>query len=248
MQRKIWRLCAAACTIIAVFAVPAVSAQAATTTIATTYKAIAVGAESAYLTGAVAPSGQAAVYQFQYGTTTSYGKSTPVADIAAGQSGVFVYKLVTGLKPNTTYHFRLAAAGSELGPYGYGYGYYSGNGVGADATFKTTGAGRPVFSSLTFGVKNGKASFRLKCDSTIACKGKYSSSIKTKVKGKSKTYACVSGSYSISAGQTGKFSPKIGKSCLALVNKAKHHKLTGVSLTLTSSTYQPTLHRKITLG
>ncbi|MGH2974358.1 MAG: hypothetical protein ACRDLL_05750 [Solirubrobacterales bacterium] len=63
------------------------------------------------LKGAVNPSGVATSYQFEYGTTASYGSKIPVPEesVGAGSADVPVAQTVSGLLPNTTYHFRLVA-------------------------------------------------------------------------------------------------------------------------------------------
>ena len=53
-------------------------------------------------------------YHFEYGTTTTYGTNLPVPDGDAGTAPeVQVSQVVTGVQPNTTYHFRLTATNSE---------------------------------------------------------------------------------------------------------------------------------------
>lgn len=63
------------------------------------------------LKGTVNPNGSATTYQFEYGTTTSYGSKipTPEANVGSGSADVAVAQTATGLLPNTTYHFRLLA-------------------------------------------------------------------------------------------------------------------------------------------
>jgi hypothetical protein len=63
------------------------------------------------LKGTVNPNGSATTYQFEYGTTTSYGSKIPVpeAGVGSGSANVSVVQTVSGLLPNTTYHYRLAA-------------------------------------------------------------------------------------------------------------------------------------------
>jgi hypothetical protein len=66
------------------------------------------------LSGTVNPEGTATTYHFEYGTTTAYGTSVPVPDGSAGSGAadVSVSQDITGLLPNTTYHFRLSAHNS----------------------------------------------------------------------------------------------------------------------------------------
>ena len=71
-------------------------------------------------------------YRFEYGTTTAYGSSAPVPDADIGtQAIVDVSQLVTGLAPNTTYHFRIVAQNS------------GGTGTSPDGTFTTSEAAAP---------------------------------------------------------------------------------------------------------
>lgn len=76
---------------------------------------------SAWLRGSVNPAGEPTTYYFEYGFDTSYGGSLPATkDGSAGQGTTArgVGLRLSGLQPNTTYHYRLVAAngsGVELG-------------------------------------------------------------------------------------------------------------------------------------
>lgn len=83
---------------------------------------------SAVVNGAVNPNGKATSYAFQWGTTTSYGHETQITSAGAGTSFTSVNASLTGLRPGTTYDFRIIA----LRPSGTTV-------VGPNATFKTTG-------------------------------------------------------------------------------------------------------------
>lgn len=63
------------------------------------------------LKGSVNPNGSATSYQFEYGTSIAYGSKIPSPEesVGSGNVAVPVAKTVTGLLPNTLYHFRLAA-------------------------------------------------------------------------------------------------------------------------------------------
>jgi hypothetical protein len=93
---------------------------------AVTGSASAVRPGSATLNGSVNPNGQPTSYQFDYGTSTGYGRSTPVASAGSGTSPVPVSASLTGLTRNTTYHFRVVAIDAQGRRY-----------PGADATFRT---------------------------------------------------------------------------------------------------------------
>ena len=86
-----------------------------------------VGTDTALVTGSVDPRGRSTTWWFDYGTGTSYGKSTPArsAGSKAGVQGVSVQ--LTGLAASTTYHYRLVAKSD------------GGTTYGADATLTTTG-------------------------------------------------------------------------------------------------------------
>jgi hypothetical protein len=66
------------------------------------------------LKGSVDPYGLDTHYRFEYGTATSYGTDVPVPDADAGSNEGFVpvSQTITGLQPETTYHFRLEASNS----------------------------------------------------------------------------------------------------------------------------------------
>jgi streptogramin lyase len=76
---------------------------------------------SSELTAKINPNNGDTTYHFEYGTSTEYGTSIPVPDgeIAASLTDQTVTQQVTGLEPNTTYHFRVVAqnvAGTITGP------------------------------------------------------------------------------------------------------------------------------------
>ena len=70
------------------------------------------------LSGTVNPEATATTYRFEYGTTTAYGTNVPVPDGSAGSgsAAVPVSQDVTGLLPNTIYHYRLSAAHNTGAP------------------------------------------------------------------------------------------------------------------------------------
>jgi hypothetical protein len=85
---------------------------------------------SAVLNGTVNPAGQLTTYHFEYGPTDAYGSRIPVANEApAGNTRQprSISWTVTGLQPETTYHYRLVASNS------------TGETVGSDRTFTTVG-------------------------------------------------------------------------------------------------------------
>lgn len=98
---------------------------------ATTLPATDFAATGATLHGTIDPNGETTTYFFQYGTSTDYGLETGPATVdASGDVSV----PVTGLTPNTTYHFRIFATNG------------SGEDPGADQTFRTTNPRPPEIS------------------------------------------------------------------------------------------------------
>jgi hypothetical protein len=94
----------------------------------TTTAATEIGDTEAGLNAIIDPEGRSTTYQFEYGTTTSYGSKAPASPISAG-SGTEPGNFGTGasgLTPNTTYHYRVVATNSV------------GTSYGADKTFTTT--------------------------------------------------------------------------------------------------------------
>jgi hypothetical protein len=89
-----------------------------------------VGSTSAVLNGSVNPAGLATTYHFEWGPTSSYGSRLPLDDAPAGATrlvNIYRYRL-TGLSPDTTYHYRIVAENSL------------GVSEGADQTFTTAAA------------------------------------------------------------------------------------------------------------
>jgi hypothetical protein len=81
----------------------------------------AVSMNEATMLGGIYPNGNDTVYQWQYGTTTSYGLQTPITDVGSGPAPVSVTDNLTGLAPSTTYHYRLVAQNSAGTSYGYDF-------------------------------------------------------------------------------------------------------------------------------
>jgi hypothetical protein len=59
--------------------------------------------------GQVSPHGFATTYHFDYGTTAAYGRSSPALSAGTGSGDVAVSFTLPGLRPGTTYHYRLVA-------------------------------------------------------------------------------------------------------------------------------------------
>ncbi|HET7506807.1 MAG TPA: hypothetical protein VFJ53_00465, partial [Solirubrobacterales bacterium] len=87
---------------------------------AITEAATGVTNATATLKGTVNPQGAATTYQFEYGTTTTYGKTAPLTATSAGSgtAAVAASGSASGLSPNTTYHYRIVASSETGTAYG----------------------------------------------------------------------------------------------------------------------------------
>jgi hypothetical protein len=96
-----------------------------------------IGMTSVTLNGTVDPGGVGAHYRYEYGLDTSYGSSTPDGDAGGGSGAISAPATISGLEPNTTYHYRIVGFNA------------SGSIVGEDASLTTLGA-PPVVDGLPF--------------------------------------------------------------------------------------------------
>ena len=87
--------------------------------------ASAITTTTATVSASVNANAQPTTYQFQYGTTTSYGSSSPVASAGDGTSPTTVSAPLSRLRANRTYHYRVVATNA------------SGTSTGGDQTFTT---------------------------------------------------------------------------------------------------------------
>jgi NHL repeat len=93
-----------------------------------------VSPREALLGAVVDPEGNDTTYHFLYGPTAGYGSSAPANEVELGGGGVGLQTLqsVSGLQPDTTYHYAVVA--TNVG----------GTAVGPDQTFTTPAAAVPV--------------------------------------------------------------------------------------------------------
>jgi trimeric autotransporter adhesin len=100
-----------------------------------TKPATLIASFSATLNGSLDPHGSTTTVYFQYGTTTSYGFTTPM-QTRAGDTYRNIAANISGLNPNTLYHFRIVATNG------------AGTRFGGDRTFTTlTPTGPPVVTT-----------------------------------------------------------------------------------------------------
>ena len=79
----------------------------------------------AILKAEINPEEEATTYHFEYGASTAYGSGTPELAVGSDSSGHVVFRLLAGLQPGTTYHYRVIATNGTA------------QSVGPDHTFTT---------------------------------------------------------------------------------------------------------------
>ena len=90
---------------IAALLLSAVFAQAAPTAIYGALRSRSTTG-SAAVTGTVNPGGDATTYQFEYGTSASYGPGSPAQDAGSGTVGLGARATLLSPTTSTTYHYR----------------------------------------------------------------------------------------------------------------------------------------------
>jgi hypothetical protein len=110
-----------------------------------TEAASAVDARSATLNGAIDPGGSAAKYHYQYGLEPTYGSTTAEEAAGSGSGAVPAPAALTGLTPNTAYHYRIV--GTNAAAIGEDLSFF-----GEDASFTTVAVapvldGSPAFAT-----------------------------------------------------------------------------------------------------
>jgi hypothetical protein len=126
----------------------ALVATGATPPTVATGSASGVATGSATVSGTVSPNGTA-TYHFDYGTSTNYGSQAPAPPDPSAGSGTSAQTestTLTGLSPNTVYHYRIEATNA------------SGTTYGADQTFTTTASGTSPIPIVTTGLAVNVAS------------------------------------------------------------------------------------------
>jgi hypothetical protein len=104
---------------------------------ASSQPASALEPEEATLNGGVNPYGVQTTYQFEYGTTTSYGSKFPSVPASAGSKSEMTgqSQAISGLKPSQLYHYRLAASNS------------AGTSYSKDRSFTTPAVNQPILTT-----------------------------------------------------------------------------------------------------
>ncbi|HXB15578.1 MAG TPA: PKD domain-containing protein [Solirubrobacteraceae bacterium] len=111
-----------------------IEAKAAQPPTATTGGSSALSSTAELVKGAVNPNGSSTTCLFEYGTTTSYGKTAACkTQPGSGETSVLVEAELAGLAESTTYHYRLLAENSAKE-----------KGTGADKEFTTSTSVAPA--------------------------------------------------------------------------------------------------------
>jgi hypothetical protein len=99
-----------------------------------------VGPDAALATGSLDTKGRSTSWWFQFGTSSTYGRSTSVKSAGSNGGTQSVSATLTGLAPAITYHYRLVGKSD------------AGTAVGSDVTFTTTGVTLTVLArQVVFG-------------------------------------------------------------------------------------------------
>jgi phosphodiesterase/alkaline phosphatase D-like protein len=210
---------------------------AAPGTIATTGQATSITATSAVLNGVADPSEPGSTWQFQYGTSTAYDHSTTLSSADAGLD--LVSANVTGLKPHTTYHFRLVV--QQPGQ--------PGTSAGGDSMFQTTAAfGTARLRRHRLKVRHHRAQVPFRCTGIAGapCRGKVSLSVKRGHGKHAKSIACGSAQFTAAAPHNRTVPVKLRDACSRLLSGA-HRRSLGARLRTVFTTHQRPLSTGVRL-
>lgn len=227
-----------------------VGAAVAEASPAATGRASDVTSTSAQLNGTLDPGGIATFFAFQYGSSDTYGQASAPVGPYSGTSPMSVSSAITGLQPDTTYHFRLIAIQGAAGTSGEATGS-----TGDDVTFTTLASGsssnnnnsqsgskhaKASLRSRTLAVKHGSVLVPWGCSGTsgATCKGKISLSVAGK--------SCGTGTFTASTGKHHNVRIALSQSCLTRARTASNHRLK-VSLKAVFSQGTGNLKTKVTL-
>lgn len=122
------------------------SATSASIPVVTTGTAVEVLATTALVEGVINPNGFATTAVVQFGTTTGYGSSAAITlSPPDGTTPQSVSAVLTGLQPNTYYHYRISATST------------AGSAVGQDRTFFSSGPAPAVVTGAATAVTTSTA-------------------------------------------------------------------------------------------
>jgi hypothetical protein len=217
---------------------------------AVTEPATSIGATTAQVNGVVYTGGNAATWEFQFGTSKNYAFHSTIESIPAGQTGPYVVDAaLSNLQPGVTYHYRLVAL--------FGTAPNQNDSLGGDATFTTTSAAvststsrqYPMASvaSRTIKVKGRTAAVSMRCagPSGAQCIGRISLSARGKLGGKTRTVTCGAGGLVSSTGHQHNVNINLASGCQTLLKAGKGR--LAATLNATFSTHQGGIRLGVTL-
>lgn len=194
---------------------------------ATTGTATSITSTSATLNGVALTLNPSSAWSFQYGTTTAYGEASRSASIGLGLTSVST--TVTGLRPSTTYHFRLVVLqGSPADASDYS--------AGDDVTLTTPAAaaaasayGHTSLQTHALRVRRGATSLEFGCagSNRQVCKGKLALVLR---RADGTLVGCSSAKLSAAGGHRRTLRTELSGACRALLRKTPTHSLTGAVL------------------
>ncbi len=215
-------------------AAPALAAAPTVTTLAP--DTTVISDTYALLSGIVNPQGLPTVYLFQWGRTTAYGHNTPVTSAGNGKADVPVDVSLydsDGLKPATTYHYRLVAEVQATGAYAIDNGSFSGQ----DQTFTTSPALAVAFVGRSAKVVHGRVPVKLKL---VGPPGENATGQLTLrfALGKHR-YSVPSASYGLNVGQSKTIDVRLTKAAEAALAAASHGRLKVLASVKTAGIKKP---------
>jgi hypothetical protein len=175
----------------------------------------------ARLAGSANLFGLAGSHRFQFGKTTAYGSTTPLVQRAAGTTTVNPAATLTGLQPNTVYHYRLVVTNTDRTAFG------------ADRTFRTKQvpfAGMIIPAGQTPKINDNRvARVKLRCPvvAVSRCTGTLVVRKKLRLKpgGPIKPRTLGTKTFTIPRGQTVAVKVKIGQRFVDLIAGSKTRRL-----------------------
>ena len=227
-------------------AIAAGGTAADTTPTPTTGQATDVTSIGATLNGTITPSSSQVAYEFQYGTTTSYGNATIPLVLPASATPETVAARIGGLKPQTTYHFRLDISTSVAQPTATSTTYVPVDYGGLDGTFTTTAAGTVNLASTRLRVRHGKAAATLSCASTAGCNGTVTLEKTFKLGGGANLVTFGSAPFSLAAGARGEVAIALSNMATSALASGRPHRETA-DLVVKTSTSQKGFRRRVVL-
>jgi hypothetical protein len=205
---------------------------------ATTGGATSVTTTTVILNGVANPHSDDSGWEFQYGTTTTSLQTTPGSAIGSGVHAVSA-KLV-GLTPHTKYFYRVLVLDG-----GYTVQFHAGGFLTFTTMPPAPKYGQASLVSSRLAVGHGVVSIPLRCTgvSGTLCKGNVLIGAQGK---RGAVVSCAGSRFRASAGKSQVVRANVSGGCLALLQKARGHKL-GALLSVTFTTHQVALWRVVTL-